>query len=168
MKSIKLTKGKFAIVDDEDYKRINQYKWYAQFQPKNKTYIACRRSKTNRKLILMHRFIMNCPPDKEVDHKNHNTLENRKFNLRICTHGQNLHNQYRTKNKLSKYKGVCWHKGKTYKSKKYKGTWVARITYDKKQIHLGSFKNQTDAAKAYDEKAKELYGVSVYINFPNN
>ena len=94
-----------------------------------------------------------------VDHINHNTLDNRRKNLRLCTWAQNNQNRRpsKRKNKLSKYKGVSFYK----KSKLYR----ALIWCNKKQYFLGYFKDETDAAKAYDKKARELFGEFAYLNF---
>ncbi len=95
-----------------------------------------------------------------VDHINHNGLDNRKENLRICTVAENCRNSRpsKRKNKLSKYKGVSFDK----KRKVYR----VLIWHNKKQYFLGTFKNETEAAKAYDRKARELFGEFAYLNFP--
>ena len=85
-----------------------------------------------------------------TDHKNGNGLDNQKHNLRTCSQAQNNRNAKKRENCSSKYKGVYWDK----KNKK----WRARIYLNKKEICLGRYKNEIDAAKAYDEKAKELFG----------
>ena len=92
-KKIELSKGKCALVDNEDYERLMQYKWCAS---KTKIgYYSIRKDYTSgkQKTILMHRIIMDCPKGMIVDHINHNALDNRKENLRICTNSQNLMNQ---------------------------------------------------------------------------
>ena len=99
----------------------------------------------------MARLIMYAPEGMDVDHKNGDPLDNRRKNLRVCTHRQNCQGRRPNKNCLSKYKGVSWFKGK----------WTAMIN----QKYLGRFDNEINAAKAYDEKAKELYGEYAYINF---
>ena len=156
MKRIPLTQGKFALVDEEDYEWLNQWKWhynngYAtrnQWDPITKKQIK----------ILMHRLIMKSSEDMQVDHANHNTLDNRKCNLRICTKFQNMQNSKLQKNRSSKYKGVCWHKD----NKK----WKAYITYEGKRIHLGYYDIEEEAARVYDKKAIELFGKFAYLNFP--
>ncbi len=167
MKEILLTQGYVALVDDEDYERVNQFKWYA-LKWKN-TFTAVRHKTIlsrpdaketglpRQKLIYMHRFIMEAPDDKDVDHVNHNGLDNQKHNLRICTTTQNLGNQLPQHGKTSKYKGVYWH-GATRK-------WMARIQYKREQIYLGLFAEEGKAAKAYDSKAKELFGEFAHTNF---
>lgn len=155
-KAIKLGKGsKVAFVDAEDFQRINQHKWF----PKkgHLTFYAVRKKQVNKKvkLIYMHREVLNSPDAEHVDHIDHNGLNNCKANLRPCSAEQNQHNKGFTCNSKSKYKGVTWHNGK----------WRARITHQKKQIHIGHFKSEIDAAMAYDKKASELFGEFAFTNF---
>ena len=98
----------------------------------------------------LSRKIMNCPKDMVVDHINGDKRDNRKCNLRICTGPQNSYNRKVNSNSTSGYRGVTWHE----KTKK----WRASIYFNKKHISLGLFKDKVDAAKAYDNKAVELYG----------
>jgi len=150
---IPLTRGQFAIVDAEDYPRLSQYTWFAEGTPKN--YYAAR--KENGKSIKMHRQILNAPDHLVVDHIDHNTLNNRKSNLRLATFTQNCQNQRRCSHGTSKYKGVCWHK----KCKK----WAAAIKCDGKTYHLGYFKDETAAALAYDSAARRLHKSFAALNF---
>ncbi len=153
---IPLTQDKFAIVDAEDYEWLCKCKWYAQRVGKN--YYARNRRKEG--LVSMHRVIMNAPKGLVVDHINHNTLDNRRKNLRLCTWAQNNQNRRpsKRKNKLSKYKGVSFDK----KRKVFR----VLIWHNKKQYFLGTFKDEKEAAKAYDRKACELFGEFAYLNFP--
>ena len=149
MKRIPLTQGKFAIVDDEDYEWLMQWKWHA-----NKighTCYARRRAIKNGKVtyIYMHREIAKTPKNLQADHVNGNGSDNRKFNIRNCTHQQNLQNM-QTSTGTSQYKGVTW-----YKRDK---TWQAEIRQNSKGIFLGRFSTEIEAAKAYNKKAKELFG----------
>lgn len=153
---IPLTQDKFAIVDAEDYEWLCKYKWHA-LRDKRNYYVRNRRKEG---VVSMHRVILNAPRGLVVDHINHNSLDNRKKNLRLCTVSQNNMNRRpsKRKNKLSKYKGVSFDK----KRKIFR----AIICRNKKQYFLGNFKNETDAAKAYDKKACELFGSFAYLNFP--
>ena len=157
-KLIPLTRDKFAIVDAEDYDRLNKYKWHALKGQRN--YYA--RNHRPNGTVLMHRVILNAPRGLVVDHINHNGLDNRKRNLRLCTAAQNSQNRRpRTRpNKTSKYKGVTFDKNRN--------RFAAYIKHNKKAYFLGRFKDETDAAKAYDKKAKELFGQFAYLNFPEN
>ena len=152
-------KGKFAIVDAKNYEWLNQWEWYCS----NGLNIAYRTmtmkewdSSYKVKIgthILMHRFILNAPKGMDVDHINHNRLDNRECNLRICTRSQNLGNCLITKGR--KYKGI----------KKRGKKWQANITCNYKKYYLGIFDSEIEAAKAYDAKALELFGEFAYTNF---
>lgn len=152
MKQIKLTKNKFALVDDEDYNYLNQWKWYFC----QNGYVA-RSTWKPRQMIYIHRLLLNCNKTQFVDHIDGNKLNNQKSNLRICTQKENSRNKRKTKPLTSMFKGVSW--------SKIANKWTARITYNKKIYHLGYFTNETLAAKKYDEKAIELHGKFAKINF---
>ena len=105
----------------------------------------------------MHRLIMNCPKGLLVDHKNHDGLDNRKCNLRLCTNAENQYNQKPLQKKTSsQYRGINW--------QKRIGKWDVWIQLNGKSIFLGSFSNEIEAAKAYDKKAKELFGEFAHLN----
>jgi hypothetical protein len=162
-KLLPLSQDKFAIVDSDDYDRLNTYKWCLSKTPR--TNYAMRSTKARRikgkrakrKTILMHRFILNAPPGLVVDHINHDGLDNRKSNLRLCTRKQNNHNK-RPQGKTSKYKGVYF--------SKLRKKFIARIQMNGKTTYIGLFTDQIAAAKAYDKKARELFGEFAYLNFP--
>lgn len=105
----------------------------------------------------MHRAILNVPKGYKTDHRNHNGLDNRKQNLRIATNSENQQNQKIRKNGTSQYKGVSW-------NSKHK-LWYAQIKLNNKVKWLGDYKNEIEAAKAYDEAAKELFGEFALTNF---
>lgn len=146
MKEILLTQSKVAIVDDEDYDYLMQWSWCYSGGYANRYFHKKMKSKS----ISMHRAIMKTPEGMETDHINHNKLDNRRRNLRICDRFQNRHNRPRQRNNTSGHKGVSWYK----KSNK----WRVQITFHGKKIHVGVFVNIEDAAKAYQNKAKELFG----------
>jgi len=144
-----------AIVDDEDFDVLSQYKWHVK---KTGNHFSARRWITQGKSISMHRQILGLANDDKrvVDHKDHNPLNNQKENLRICTAWQN--NVYRTKFKgNSKFLGVNWYAATS--------KWVARIKIDGKQRQLGSFTDEESAAKCYDNMARKLYGEFANPNF---
>lgn len=152
---IPLTQGKYAIVDTEDYEYLSQWKWQAL--EGIDTYYAVRKKKwgSRYKTLMMHRVILNTPLGMDTDHRNHNGLDNRKQNIRVCTRAENRQNQRPQKKGTSKYKGV----------RRPKNKWLAEIRTHSKSIHLGSYEIEIDAAKAYDAKAKELFGEFACTNF---
>ena len=149
-KELILTQGFVALVDDDDYERTWRHRW--SMLGNKKFYYA-----RNSKLGALHRFIMNCPKDMMVDHINHNGLDNRKENLRICTAGQNRMNSRAAKNKSIQYKGVARNSDG--------GKFYARITANHRNLYLGSFDTAEEAARAYDDKAIEIFGEFAKLNF---
>jgi hypothetical protein len=158
MKFIPLTQGKVAIVDDEDFEKLNRYKWNAGLI--GNIWYAKRMVTSNgrRKDMTMHRQLMKKPSGKFIDHINHDGLDNRRENLRICTRSQNNKNHRKLKNNTSGMNNVHWYK----KSKK----WMAYIKKDGKKTHLGLFIDKEEAGRAVDKKAKELFGEFAVLNFP--
>ena len=156
MIEISLTRGKTTIIDEKDLELISQYKWCAVEQGKK---IKCWYAKTNiggGTALYLHRLLMNPPVGLEVDHINRNGLDNRRSNLRIATRSQNNANR-KSKNVTSNYQGVCWSR----RDKK----WRANIQINRKKQSLGYFDSEIEAAKAYDKKAKELFGEFAILNF---
>ena len=153
MKKIKLTRGFYALVDDEDYLRINKYKWYASKNGYARRDIIINKKK---KCIHMHREIIFAPKEKYVDHINLIKNDNRKNNLRLCNKAQNSMNRpINRKNKTSKYKGVYFCR--------YTGRWRVRLR-DGKQIEIGRFDSEIDAAIAYNHAAKKYFGEFSLLN----
>lgn len=150
---IPLDKGLFAIIDEADYDIVSLHKWYARKNNRNTYATSC-----NNKRLHMHRLIMGVSNSKiYVDHKNHNGLDNRKDNLRIVTHSQNMCNKRSYTNSTSTYKGVHWNNGKSL--------WTTQIRIPKgKTIHVGHFKDENEAAAAYNIKAIELHGEFACLN----
>jgi len=140
--------GTNAIIDEKDYEIVSAHNWWLTKQGYAYTQTCTNNVRTT---ILMHRLIMR-PNSKEVDHINGDKLDNRRSNLRICTRSQNNANKPHTS---GKYKGVRYNKN----------AWQAEIKKNKKYIYIGRFKEIKDAAKAYDEKAVELFGDFAYTNF---
>lgn len=161
-KLIPLTKGKFAIVDDFNYEWLNQWKWcvseegYTDYAIRG-IYLGGGKEKAKYKTISMHRLILNAKLGQLTDHKNHNGLDNQIFNLRPCTSRQNQQNTRKQKIRTSKYKGVYW--------QKQIRRWVASIRVNGKSKHIGSFKVESKAAKAYDLEAKKHFIEFAYLNF---
>lgn len=158
VKKISLTQGQVALVDNEDYDWLNQYKWYADKRRGN--FYAIRSSWKNGKHypVYMHREILKLKrgDKRQGDHINHNILDNKRENLRICTNRQNGMNQKVHSNSTSQFKGVCWHKV----AKK----WIANITIEGKTKHIGLFGLEENAALAYNKAAKKYFGNFAYLN----
>jgi len=152
MKHIPLTQGLFSIVDDEDYEAINAYKWYAYKSSEN--YYAGRNIRLEngkQRMISMHRTILKTPQGMLTDHRDGNGLNNCRSNIRICTHSQNQMNSKKPKGNCSSvYKGVHWRKSRN--------RWVAHVFINGKPHYAGIFREEQDAARAYDKKALEIFG----------
>jgi len=155
MREISLTQGKVALVDDEDYELVSKYKWYAHWDKHTRSFYAdttIQLPSRKRIRLSMHRLILGLEfgNKKQTDHINHDTLDNRRSNLRIVTTAQNQHNGRLLSNNNSGFRGVSLNK-QTRK-------WIAQIKVSGKQIYLGSFKEKYKAAKAYDEAARKYHG----------
>lgn len=145
----KIGKGKFVIVDDDDYKYLSQFKWelsssgYAVYRPP---------------FVHMHRVVMKMKDSKKfVDHINGNKIDNRKSNLRQATKSQNAAGKkLNLKFKSSTYRGVSYSKGRS--------RWEAKIRVMGKTVHLGRFDRQQSAALAYNKAAKKYFGEFAYLN----
>jgi hypothetical protein len=145
VKRIPLTQGKFALVDDGDFNKISRYAWYAM-KTRNNYYAVTGQCDTR----LMHRKIMSPPKGMVVDHINHNTLDNRRVNLRICAQGQNATHS------VSGFKGVYVH------SRGY--GFVAQMKVKGRLIYLGKFTDARDAAVAYNQAVKKYHGEYALLN----
>jgi hypothetical protein len=155
-RKIKLTKEVYTLVDNDDFLELSKFKWIAHGNSK-KGFRAIVTNKIGEKWVQtsLSDFLMKPSKGMIVDHINHNSLDNRRCNLRICTVRQNSFNRIAQHN-LSGYKGV-YHKKNMKK-------WCVRIFYNYKEIHLGSFENIKDAARAYNQKAQELFGEFACLN----
>lgn len=155
MREIPLTKGKVALVDDEDYERLSLFKWH--YAESDGIGYAKKNNKGKKPaLIRMHRLVVGASEGQKVDHINRNTLDNRKSNLRFVTQSQNMMNATIRKTNRSGFKGVCF----VSREKK----WLATIWKDGKQTWLGYFKDKEDAAQAYNKAALELHGQYAFLN----
>ncbi len=146
MKQVILVDGSYSQVDDEFYEEAIKHKWYCSNNGLTK-YAHCK-SKINGKWksYYLHQLIMDTIGTKlKIDHKDRNGLNNQKQNLRICSHSDNMKNRIKHRG-TSKYTGVNLH---------LYGKWLARININGKQKHIGTFKNEIDAAKAYNKAAIE-------------
>lgn len=150
-------KGKFAIVDDEDYEEISKYTWLAS----ERGYaLRCAYQDGKTDTVLLHRQVIGAQKGHVVDHINRDKLDNRRSNLRIVTQAQNTMNRSGNKSNISGFKGVYWQKNRQ--------NWQARISKDYKQIHIGTFDDLEEAARAYDAVAANLFGEYAVLNFPDS
>lgn len=160
MKEIQLTRGKVTLVDDDNYDELMQFRWYAYHCLINGAWYAQRSigSRLHSQLEHMHRRIMKAPLDFEVDHRNLDTLDNRKENLRLATRQQNAANRRRQINNTSGFKGVSlFRRDNNFK---------AQIKVDGHKMHIGYFDTPEAAAHAYDAAALRYFGEFAWLNFP--
>ena len=147
----------YALVDDEDFEKLNKHKWYAT---KGTNTLYARRAvpttTSGQRTVSMHRVIMQTPKGMDTDHIDGDGLNNQKENLRVCIRSENLMNQSRSRNNTSGYKGVNWNK----RDKK----WISQIKVKGKQVHLGCFSEKEEAYKAYCEASKRYHGEFGNVN----
>ena len=151
MAEIKLNRGLVALVDEEDLPRLSSRKWRALTMHKQERYTYAISSDS--RSTPMARFITNAPAGMVVDHINGNRLDNRKANLRVCTHAQNMRNRALAG---GRWKGLC----------KDRGRWRVVVVVDRKRHRIGTFDTQEEAARAYDAAALRLHGEFARLNFP--
>jgi len=160
MKQIPLTQGKFALVDDEDFEYLNQWKWHTSTNGLT-MYATGHEPKANgvQKTIIMHRLIMGLKHGDGlvIDHINHDGLDNRRSNLRICTQKENMRNRTSLTNSSSKHLGVTFYKDRVK-------AWRALIRVDGELNHIGYFQTEEQAAMAYNERAQKAYGEFASLN----
>jgi len=153
--------GEFTILDPMDYYRLKNFNWY--IGGNGKEFYAFRNVKVGpgkTKMVSMHREIMKPPGHLLVDHRNNNTLDNRRANLRLASHSENSYNRPKTKAKTtSQYIGIYL--------EKRTGRWTVKIRANGKRLWLGRFESEIEAAKAYDAAAKKYHGEFARLNFPN-
>ena len=162
MKVIELTRDQVAIVDDEDFERLAQWRWFCGLSQDKKRFYAVRTAKSSDGAhtpgirILMHRVILGVKKGVLVDHQNMNGLDNRKQNIRICTPSQNLSNTTKRPNCSSVLKGACWDKERQ--------KWLSSIQHDEKTYFLGRFSTEQEAHEAYRVAAVRLHGAFARFN----
>lgn len=156
---IPLTKNYYLIIDEKDFNLVSKHKWRADDRHKKCTVYAITDLHINKKrtTISVHRLIMKPLKTKQVDHVNGNGLDNRRCNLRVCTHSQNQMNKRPKLNSEHKFKGIFW----IQKISK----WKSSIYVNGKGLHLGLFSSEIKAAKAYDKSAKKHFKEFAKLNF---
>lgn len=154
-REIKLTHGYVTLVDDDDYEWLSRFNWHVEIM-RGRPY--ARTSGGEASGMCMQRFIMGDPQGFEVDHRNNNSLDNRRGNLRLATASQNRANHKLYRNNSTGFHGV--HR------RKVNGSFMAYINCGGRRRYLGRFANAETAAKAHDEAAHEAFGEFAVLNFP--
>jgi hypothetical protein len=152
-----LSKGRFALVDYEDMEMLSGFVWHLAADGSAAANVGSGRATARG--AYMHRMIMLPDPGHEVDHANGDKLDNRRYNLRVCSRKENCRNVRCGTANTSGYKGVSWNK--------QAGKWRAFIKTNKRQRFLGHFADEAAAACAYDEAAREMFGDFARLNFPD-
>lgn len=157
MKQIPLMGDKTALVDDEDFEALSCHQWTACARYKTSTWYAIRRGRKNGRcvIIYMHKVLLSVAKGLTVDHRDGNGLNNQKGNLRSATRHQQQFNRPPRKESSTGIKGVFPRRD---------GKWYAKIKHNKRELYLGSYDNQKDAARAYNTKALELFGEFAWLN----
>lgn len=158
-REIPVSKGLVAIVDEEDYPEISKFTWHARkdghfYYPA--TWVGPRKT---RKYVMMHQMIMGVIPGKKIDHIDRKPLNNSRSNLRHVDHRTNCLNTAMWASNTSGYRGVSWHQ--------VRRKWRACIGVHGKMIDIGHFSSAEDAARAYDQAAREFFGEDAFVNFPD-
>ena len=152
MKKLRLTNGKYTLIDSEVHKSISAFSWNC-----SRNGYACRAAKIGNKWtrVYMHRELARTPKGMSTDHINGNRLDNRKKNLRVCTHSENCKNRGNRIDNKTGYKGVFPYGN---------GRFRVKIKLDGKMLHVGLYDTADQAARAYNRKAKELFGKYARLN----
>lgn len=156
---VPLTRGLVALIDKDDIVAVGWDNWHASVSG-GRSYAVRRAPRGSKsRVIYMHRVIANAPEGITVDHINGDTLDNRRCNLRLCSHAENVRNRSKSRTRQSsKYLGVYFDKARQ--------KWRACIRLGGKPTHLGSFSDERAAAKAYDAAALAHHGQFARLNFP--
>jgi hypothetical protein len=150
---ISLTRGQFAIVDDADFDELSKFKWHSKHNPNDDRWDASR--VVDGRIVKMQQVIMGKRDGMQIDHINHNSLDNRRQNLRFCTGSQNCQNRRKKRGGKFEYKGVFQNR---------QGKFTVRIMIEGKRKSIGTFRDLVNAADAYNRAALENYGEFALLN----
>jgi hypothetical protein len=155
-RKIELTRGFEAIIDDEDFERVSKYKWRANVTSWGTYAVTWMRIEGRGQHVYLQRFLLGLPRDKLITFANGDKLDNRRINLKYTTRSKSQMGRPRRSNNRTGFKGVSFNKA----AEKYK----SYIKKDGKLHYLGLHATAKEAAAAYNEKAKELYGEFAGLN----
>lgn len=147
---VALACSRYTVVELQDLNDVLQFPWCCR-----NGYVVRNIGSNPQKSEFLHRRLMQAPKGQQVDHRNCDTLDNRRSNLRICSPSENRQNVNRRANNTSGYKGVV----------KLGNRWIAQIRCDGRKHYLGCFESPEGAARAYDAAAKQLHGKFARMNF---
>jgi hypothetical protein len=151
---IPLTHGQVAVVDAASYDVVRDSLWWAVLNVDTRSWYAI--GQFNHRGTGMSRELLGNPVGLDVDHIDHDTLNNRMANLRAATTSGNMANRRPNRNTTSRFKGVAW--------KKQNRQWVAQIAVQKRKLHIGLFRTEEEAARAYDAAARLHFGEFAFTN----
>lgn len=154
MIEVPLGNGGVTTIDNTDWDLVSQYTWYKETMDD----VSYARTSVNGQTIRMHSLLYPAPKGLETDHKDMNGLNNQRRNLRFCTRQQNSANKPKRVGTSSRYKGVSWNINRNH--------WNSLIKVNYKVINLGTYRDEVEAAKAYDRAAIFYFGDYARINFP--
>ena len=156
MKTIQLTQGFVALVDDEDFSETSKYEWSVN----GRGYAQRNQQQPDGawRPVLLHRELLGLGPKEQADHANGNRLDCRRSNIRRATNAQNNANRAKKPGCSSCFKGVSWYK--------QSGKWRACIKTGGRNRALGHFVREDHAAYAYDLAAVQTFGEFAFTNFP--
>lgn len=167
MVEVPLSQGYVALIDDDDAERVLAFKWWVtggkSRKGKRYAYGIVVDGDGARHQEMLHRFIMNAPKGLDVDHKDNNGLNCQKFNMRLATRAQNNQNKTRSARATLGFKGVARTYGH-FRTKPYR----AQIKHNYKLHLLGHYETPEEAARAYDKRAREVFGEFACVNFPED
>jgi hypothetical protein len=159
VREVPLTQGYVALVDDEDYDRVAQFRWHIA-RSRGRVYATRGYRLSGRRYdVLMHRFLLSTPEGFETDHIDGDSLNNQRGNLRICSPSSNQANRGKPSNNRSGFKGVYW--------APQRGRWRSVIRVNGRLRHLGYFESPEEAARAYDRSAYAAWGEFAHLNLPD-